>query len=72
MTGPISGAGDRLRGAYLASDVTCETTRSAEELRLPTAWRDDEEARWQDTYLLKGVPLYDYLHLRSTRPTNPS
>lgn len=55
----MSAAGDRLREASLGSDVTCETTRGSEELWLPAVWRDDEVARWQDTYFLKGVPLYE-------------
>lgn len=58
MTGAMSGAGDRRREACLVSNVTCETTQSDEELRLPAALRDDEEARREDTYLLKGVPVY--------------
>jgi len=41
----MSRVGERLREAYLASDVTCETTRSPEELRLPRARRDEEEPR---------------------------
>ena len=63
-TGTISATGHRLFGAYLALDMTSETTRRAEELRLfeallrlPAARRDDEQARRQDTYLLNGVPL---------------
>ena len=54
----MSAAGDRLREASLGSDVTRDTTRSAEELLLPAARRDDEEARCQETYSLIGVPLY--------------
>jgi len=56
MTGAMLGAREDLRWAYLASDLTHDTARSAEELQLPPAWRDDGEGGWQDTYLLKGVP----------------
>ncbi len=71
MTGTISGAGDRPREGSRVSDGTCETARSAEEVRYPAARRDEDEAGWQGTYLLKGAPLYSSEVFEKKRAQTP-